>query len=150
MADVTRARRLADRIRVIVAQYLETRVQDPRIGFLTVTDARVTPDLRDATVFYTVLGDDKARADTAAALADLTGTLRTEVGRQTGVKFTPTLTFMLDAVPENARTIEDLLAAARSRDAEVAALAHGASFAGEADPYRHPDESDDEDEDPQS
>ena len=148
MADVTRARRLADRIRVIVAQYLETRVQDPRIGFLTVTDARVTPDLRDATVFYTVLGDDKARADTAAALADLTGTLRTEVGRQTGVKFTPTLTFILDALPDSARTIEDLLAAARSRDAEVAALAHGASFAGEADPYRHPDES--EDEDPQS
>ena len=148
MADATRARRLADRIRVIVAQYLETRVQDPRIGFLTITDARVSPDLRDATVFYTVLGDEQAKADTAAALSDLTGTLRSEVGRQTGVKFTPTLVFLPDAVPENARTIEDLLAAARSRDAEVAALAQTAAFAGEADPYRHPEESDDED--PQS
>ena len=144
MADATRARRLADRIRVIVAQYLETRVQDPRIGFLTVTDARVTPDLRDATVFYTVFGDDQAKADTAAALADLTGTLRSEVGRQTGVKFTPTLAFVPDAVPENARTIEDLLAAARSRDAELAQLAQGAHFAGEADPYRHPEPDEDE------
>ena len=131
-----RARKLADRIRVIVAQLLKQRVKDPRLGFVTITDARITNDLHDATVFYTVYGDDAEAQATQAALESATGMLRSEVGRITGVKFTPTLTFVADAVPENARHIEDVLRQAREADARVQAQAAGATYAGDADPYR--------------
>ena len=142
MANEARQRRMADRVKVIVAEMLETRIKDPRLGFVTVTDVRVTPDLREASVFYTVYGDDEERAATAAALESAKGVLRTEVGRQTGVKFTPTLAFIPDALPDSARHVEDLLRQAAEADAEVHARAAGATFAGDADPYRHPEESD--------
>jgi ribosome-binding factor A len=135
-----RARKLADRIRVIVAQMLETRVKDPRLGFVTITDARITGDLRDATVFYTVYGDETARADTAAALESAKGVLRTEVGRQTGLRFTPSLTFVADALPDSAKHIDDLLERAARADADVQRQAVGAQPAGDADPYRAPRE----------
>ncbi len=131
-----RVRRLADRVRVIVAETLETRVKDPRLGFVTITDARVTNDLREATVFYTVLGSEQERADTATALDSAKGVLRTEVGRQTGVRHTPSLTFVADAIPENARHIDALLEQAAATDAAVAAVAEGAQYAGDPDPYR--------------
>ena len=139
-----RARKLADRIRVIVAELLDKRVKDPRLGFVTITDARVTNDLREATVFYTVYGDDAEVAASQAALASATGMLRSEVGRITGVKFTPTLTFVADVVPESARHIEDLLRQAKEADALVHRQAAGATYAGEPDPYRPAAETDDE------
>ncbi len=140
MSDhAARVRRLADRIQVIVAEMLELRVKDPRLGFVTITDVRVTNDLREATVFYTVLGDEKERADSAAALESATGLLRTEVGRQTGIRHTPSLAFVLDSLPDTARNIDDLLARAAAADAAVHDLAAGASFAGDADPYRADD-----------
>ncbi|PWH06744.1 30S ribosome-binding factor RbfA [Brachybacterium endophyticum] len=142
-----RARRLADRIQQIVATMLDTRVKDPRLGFITITEVRVTGDLQHATLFYTVFGDEEERAGTAAALASATGMLRREVGRQTGVRLTPTLEFVEDALPENARTIEDLLVHARTRDADLAELKEGASYAGEADPYRAPREDEEDEED---
>ena len=132
-----RVRKIADRIQVIVAEMLERRVKDPRLGFVTVTDTRVTNDLQHATVFYTVLGDAEEQAATAAALASAKGVLRSEVGRRTGVRLTPTLEFVADAVPENAAHIDELLQAAAARDADVAALAATAQYAGDADPYRH-------------
>ena len=138
MVDVARARKLADRIKVVVAETLETRIKDPRLGFVTITDARVTGDLQQATVFYTVYGDDAQKADTAAALESARGVLRSEVGRQTGVRLTPTLTFVADAVPENASHIEDLLAQVAAADAEVHRAAAGATYAGDADPYKAP------------
>jgi ribosome-binding factor A len=146
VTDTARARKLADRIRVVVAETLERRIKDPRLGFVTITDARVTGDLREATVFYTVYGDDTERAASAAALESAKGILRSEVGRQTGVRFTPTLEFVADAVPDNARHIDDLLARARAADAEVRSAAVGKAHAGETDPYRRPsdDESDEE------
>lgn len=137
-----RARRLAERIQVIVAEMLERRVKDPRLGFVTVTDVRVTGDLREATVFYTVMGDQLEREASAQALASATGLIRSEVGKQTGIKFTPTLEFVADAVPENAAHIEDLLRQAKARDEAVAGLAADASFAGDPDPYRKDDEAD--------
>lgn len=136
MADTARARRLAKRIAQIVASGLEHEVKDPRLAMVTVTDARVTPDLRDATVYYTVFGDDADYASTAAALSSATGVLRSRVGQQTGVRFTPTLTFVADTVPDNARRMEELLAKAKEADDEVARLASGAVPAGDADPYR--------------
>ncbi len=135
-----RARRLADRIQVIVAEMLERRIKDPRLGFVTVTDVRVTGDLREATVFYTVMGDQAEREATAAALESAKGIIRSEVGKQTGIKFTPTIAFIADAVPDSAAHIEDLLKQARERDAEVAGLAAEAQFAGEPDPYKHPED----------
>jgi ribosome-binding factor A len=132
--------KLADQIKVIVAEMLERRIKDPRLGFVTVTDARLTGDSREATVFYTVLGSEDEQAATAAALRSATGLIRAQVGKQLGLRFTPTLTFVPDAVPENARQIDDLLAQARSIDAKVAEQAAGAAYAGEADPYKHNDD----------
>ena len=138
MVDAARARKLADRIKVIVAEALELKVKDPRLGFVTVTDAKVTNDLQQATVFYTVFGDEAQKADTAAALESARGVLRSEVGRQTGVRHTPTLEFIADAVPENAAHIEELLAKVAASDAEVMRAAAGATYAGDPDPYRAP------------
>ncbi|QLE74248.1 30S ribosome-binding factor RbfA [Streptomyces rectiverticillatus] len=145
MADNARAKRLADLIREVIAQKLQRGIKDPRLGsHVTITDTRVTGDLREATVFYTVYGDDEDRASAAAGLESAKGILRSEVGRAAGIKFTPTLTFVADALPENARTIEDLLDRARASDAQVRQASSGATYAGEADPYRKPGEDEDD------
>ena len=137
-----RVAKLADQIKVIVASMIERRIKDPRLGFVTVTDVRLTGDSRDATVFYTVLGNDADHAGTAVALRSATGLIRAQVGRQLGLKFTPTLAFVADAIPEGARQIDELLAQAREGDARVAQSAAGAVYAGDQDPYRHEDEPD--------
>ena len=139
-----RVRKVADRIKVIVAEMLERRIKDPRLGFITVTDVRVSGDAQHATVFYTVMGDQEEIDGTAAALASATGILRSEVGKQLQMRHTPTLEFILDAVPENARQIEDLLNRARESDAEVAAQAASATYAGDPDPYKHPEDDETE------
>jgi len=136
--DAARARRLAERISKIVAEMLERRVKDPRLGFVTVTEARLTADLREATVFYTVYGTPEEREESAAALRSATGIIRTEVGRQLGLRHTPSLEFVADALPENAQRIDDLVAAARNADAELARAREGAQWAGDPDPYRKP------------
>ncbi|MDT0156911.1 30S ribosome-binding factor RbfA [Microbacterium sp. ARD32] len=137
-----RQARLADRIRVILAERLEKGLRDPRLGFVTITDVRVSGDLQHASVFYTVLGSDEERVASGAALTSATGMLRKEVGRQLNVRLVPTLEFIPDALPESAGHIADLLREARERDAEVARLAAGASHAGEADPYVRDDDED--------
>src|ERR671929_1592664 len=146
MADPARARKLAVRIRQIVSAAIEMQIKDPRLGMVTVTDARVTNDLREATVFYTVFGDSTEVADSAKALASATGVLRSTVGRQTGVKFVPTLTFVADAVPDTARELDAAIERVRHADAELARAREGATYAGEADPYRKPAEPPSEDE----
>jgi ribosome-binding factor A len=138
MVDQARARKLADRIAQIVAEMLEWRIKDPRLGFVTVTEARLTGDLREATVFYTVYGSAEDRSATAAALASATGVIRSEVGHQTGLKHTPSLTFVADTLPEGARHMEDLVARAREADARLAEVREGAVPAGDPDPYREP------------
>ncbi|MFD9445691.1 30S ribosome-binding factor RbfA [Streptomyces sp. NPDC060006] len=146
MADNARAKRLADLIREVVAKKLQRGIKDPRLGsHVTITDTRVTGDLREATVFYTVYGDDQQRAEAAAGLESAKGVLRSAVGAAAGVKFTPTLTFMADALPDTAKTIEDLLDKARAKDAEVREVSAGAAFAGDADPYRKPDDDEPDD-----
>jgi len=136
MADTPRMRRVSDRIQQIVASMLESRIKDPRLGFVTVTEVRVTGDLQNATVYYTVLGDEQAQRDTAAALASARGLIRSEVGKQLGLRLTPTLAFTADVVPETAADLERALREAAERDAELARIAAGATPAGEADPYR--------------
>ncbi len=125
-----------DRIKELVAGVLERRIKDPRLGFVTITDVRLTGDGQHASVFYTVFGDEAARRDTAAALASATGLIRSEVGKHLGARHTPTIEFHLDAVPEAAQEIEDLIAKAKQSDAAIADQASSADFAGEANPYR--------------
>jgi ribosome-binding factor A len=138
MADPARAKKIADRIKVLVAETLEYRVKDERLGFITITDVRVTGDLQNASVFYTVFGGEAERAETAAALESAKGKLRSAVGKGIGIRLTPTLEFIPDALPDGAAHMEDLLLVAKQRDAEVAAAAAGASYAGDADPYKKP------------
>ena len=147
MADPERARKMADRIKVIVAKRLERGLRDPRLGFVTITDVKVTGDLQHASVFYTVYGSLEERTDSAAALKAATGLLRSEVGKNITARLTPSLEFIADAIPENAALIDDLLREARERDSQVGALAQGAQYAGDEDPYVKPREFEDEDED---
>ncbi|WP_317229732.1 30S ribosome-binding factor RbfA [Clavibacter sp. MX14-G9D] len=152
MVDHARARKMADRIKEIVARKLDRGIKDPRLGFVTVTDVRVTGDLQHASIFYTVYGTDEERADTAAALKSATGMLRSEVGKNITARLTPSLEFILDGVPENAAAIDALLEEARRRDADVHTQAQAAVYAGDEDPYVKPrviaddDEDDDDDE----
>jgi ribosome-binding factor A len=146
MADPARARKMAERIQVIVAKTLERGLKDPRLGFVTITDVKVTGDLQHASVFYTVYGSDEERADSAAALKSATGMLRSEVGKNITARLTPSLEFIPDGIPENAQLIDGLLAEAQKRDAETLRLAREAQYAGDADPYVKPRELDDEDE----
>jgi len=97
-------------------------------------------------VFYTVYGSESEAEATAAALASATGVIRSEVGKQTGIKHTPSITFKRDTLPEGAKSIEDLVARAMQADAELAASRAGAVHAGDSNPYRtaeQPDEGED-------
>ena len=140
MPDPARARRLAKRISTIVASAIEFEIKDPRLAGVTITDAKMTGDLHDATLFYTVFGrnleDEPDYAGVAAALESAKGTLRTRVGAALGVRFTPTLAFERDTVPDTAHRMEDLLARARAADEDLARVRQGAKHAGEEDPYR--------------
>jgi len=142
MTDPARVRRHAERIRELVATVVRTQIKDPRLGMITITDARITADLRDATVFYTVLGDAAAKTGTAAALESAKGLLRSTVGKALGLRYTPTLSFVLDDVQDHAKHIDELLATARESDAEIHRRAAGAHYAGDPQPYKleEPDE----------
>ncbi len=139
MTDPARVRKHAERVRELVASVVR-QIKDPRLGMVTITDARMTADLREATVFYTVLGDATEQAGTAAALTSATGMLRSTVGKALGLRHSPSLTFVQDNVQDQAKHLDELLAVARDRDAEVQRLAAGARYAGDAQPYRVDDE----------
>lgn len=145
MSAPDRARKLAERIKEIVARRLEKGIRDDRLGFVTITDVRVTGDLQHATVFFTVYGSDQERQDSWDALKSATGMLRSEVGRNITARLTPSLEFVLDALPETSAHLEDLLIKAKLHDDEVAKAAAGAQYAGDADPYIHPREDEDDD-----
>jgi len=138
MAGNPRARKVADRIKEVVAQRIDKGLRDPRLGFVTITDVQVTGDLQHASIFYTVLGTEQERDDSAAALAAATGMLRMEVGRNLNTRLTPTIEFILDGIPENAASIEALLREARERDAASETHASTAEYAGDPDPYVKP------------
>lgn len=158
MVDAARAAKMADRIQVIVAKTLERGIKDPRMGFVTITDVKVTGDLQHASVFYTVYGTDEERADSAVALKSATGMLRSELGKNLTARLTPSLEFIPDGIPENAALIESLLAEAAARDAEIENQKKTAVYAGDEDPYVKPrvivededDFDDDDDEDGQA
>ena len=138
MVDVARARKLAERIKVLVAEALEKAVKDPDLGFVTITEVKVTPDLQHAQVFYTVFGTDEDRERSNEIIKRNTGRIRGDFGHNLSIRLTPTLEFISDELPENAAHMNDLLAEARAKDAEVARLAAAAKPAGDANPYREP------------
>ena len=148
MVDIARARKLAERIKVLVAEALDRVVKDPDLGFVTITDVKVTPDLQHANIFYTVFGTPEDKARTAEIIEKNRGRIRGDVGKNLSIRLTPTIEFQTDEVPETAAHMNDLLTAARHRDAEVARMAAKAEFAGEENPYKEPrsaqDESSDE------
>ena len=145
MSDPAKVRRHAERVRELVASVVRTQIKDPRLGMITITDARITADLREATVFYTVLGDAAAQVGTAAALESAKGLLRSTVGKAMGLRHSPSLAFVMDNVQDQAKQIDDLLAQARTADVEVQRLAAGAQYAGDPQPYKV-DDHEDEDE----
>ncbi|MCU1419866.1 30S ribosome-binding factor RbfA [Mycetocola sp.] len=138
MGENPRARKLADRIQEVIAKRIERGMRDPRLGFVTITDVRVTGDLQHASIFYTVYGSDEERADTAAALEAAKGMFRSEVGKNITARLTPSLEFIHDALPENAKHLDELLAQARERDESIEALKSTATYAGDEDPYVKP------------
>ena len=144
MADPTRARKIADQIKIIVASTIERKLKDPRLGFVTVTDVRVTGDLQHATIFYTVYGSDQDLVGTGRALESAKGFIRSEVGKGLTIRLTPSLEFIADSVPEAAAHLDGLLAQAAADDARVAELAQNAQHAGDADPYKNAEPGDDE------
>jgi ribosome-binding factor A len=143
MSDPARVRRHAERVRELVASVVRTQIKDPRLGMITITDARITADLREATVFYTVFGDAAAQAGTAVALESAKGLVRSTVGKALGLRHSPSLAFVLDDVQDHAKQIDELLAAARTADAEVQRLAAGARYAGDPQPYKVDEDADD-------
>lgn len=138
MSQSHRSQKVADRIKVVVAGLLEGKIKDPRLGFVTITDTRVTGDLQHASIFYTVLGDEDQREGTAKALDSAKGVIRAAVGRELGLRITPSVDFFPDALPESAKALESLLEEVHQRDAEVIALRANAKYAGDADPYKAP------------
>ena len=139
MTDPAKVRRQAERVKELVAQVIRTQIKDPRLGMITITDSRITADLREATVFYTVLGDVAEQTATAAALESAKGVLRSTVGRALGLKHSPTIAFVQDVVQDTVKHIDELLAVAKESDAKVHEIAAGATYAGDAQPYRLPE-----------
>lgn len=146
MVDHARARKLAERIKVLVAEALERAVKDPDLGFVTITDVKVTPDLQHAKIFYTVYGSEEDKARSKVIMESNVGLIRREVGRGLSIRLTPTIELEMDEIQENAAHLNDLLAEAKARDEQLHHLAENAKFAGEANPYKEPKQHvDDED-----
>lgn len=143
MVDHARARKLAERIKVLVAEALERAVKDPDLGFVTITDVKVTPDLQHAKIYYTVFGSDVEKKQSAEIIENNKGLIRREVGRGLSIRLTPTIEFESDEIPVIAAHLNDLLHEAKARDEQVHELAKHAEFAGEANPYKEPKNQED-------
>src|SRR6201991_2770112 len=121
MADPARARRLSKRISEIVATAIEYEIKDPGLAGVTIVDAKLSGDLHDATLYYTVMGSTlDAEPDydgAAAALERAKGVLRSKVGAGTGVRFTPTLSFSRDTVSDSVLRMVELLDRSCAADA---------------------------------
>lgn len=142
MSESAKARKMAERVKELTATAIRAHVKDPRLGMVTITDARLTPDFREATLYYTVFGDDDAFAASAAALDSAKGLLRSNVGKALGLRHSPSLTFVADRLPEEVKNIDGLLAKAAESDAKVHQLAARASYAGDPNPYKEPTDED--------
>jgi ribosome-binding factor A len=104
-----RMRRINEVMREVIGTAISSELEDPRIGFVTITAVETSPDLRTAKVFFSVLGDEGEREATGAALGSAHGLLQAAVARETHMKRTPTLTFHYDVTPERGVRLAHLL-----------------------------------------
>jgi ribosome-binding factor A len=105
----TRAERLAELIRAEASEIIQRGLKDPRIGFVSITDVVVSPDLRHAKIFVSVLGDDEVKRRTMEGLARATGHVRSELGSRLAIRFVPEVLFRLDESIERGARISSLL-----------------------------------------
>jgi ribosome-binding factor A len=112
----SRAARIGDQIRAELSELLRREVKDPGVGFVTITEVRVTPDLQIARAYYTTLGDDKARRETRRALDRATPFLRRQVGQRLRLRRVPELEFLVDESIERADRIERIIQELHSSD----------------------------------
>ncbi|MFQ5878272.1 MAG: 30S ribosome-binding factor RbfA [Acidobacteriota bacterium] len=112
----TRRERVSDLIRDEISRLLLRELRDPRIGFATVTAAEVSPDLRSARVFVSVLGDARARADSLRALNHASGFLRRALFKNLRLRYPPSIVFVLDDSLDRGERIEGILRAIRDSD----------------------------------
>lgn len=121
MAQGSRPARVGDQIRMELTELVARRVKDPGIGFLTITDVTVTPDLQIARVYYTTIGDEKARTETRRALGRATPFLRREVGQRLQLRRVPELEFFFDESVERGDRIERIIQELHASDAQAGA-----------------------------
>ena len=116
MPQGSRPDRVADQVRAELAQLLSREVHDPGIGFVTLTRVHISPDLQVARVYYTSLGDETGRRNTARALERAAPFLRRRIGSRVRLKRVPELTFLYDESIAGQDRIERLLNEIRGRD----------------------------------
>jgi ribosome-binding factor A len=109
MTPGKRVDRLRDQIRKVVSNVIQTKVKDPHLGFVTVTEVELTKDLQAATVFYSIYGDEEAKRKSQAALQKARGFIQSELGREIRVRKVPVLEFQLDESTERGLRIQELL-----------------------------------------
>ena len=114
-----RMRKVNELVREVVADAV-SELKDPRIGFVTVTGAETSPDLRHAIVYYSVLGSDQEKADTAAALKSATPRIQGALGAETRLRYTPKLEFRVDASIDEGIRINQILADLADEEDEIA------------------------------
>lgn len=118
MTQGSRTARVGEEIREVLAEAI-LDLKDPRVGFVTVTGVKVSPDLKRAWVYYTSMGDTKSRAGTRAALRSANPHLRSVIGREVRLKYLPELTFEEDASIQHGEKIDGLLATLRTPEDEA-------------------------------
>jgi ribosome-binding factor A len=116
MAHGSRPARVGDQIRIELSELIARQVKDPGVGFVTITEVRVTPDLQIARVYYTSLGDEKARTQTRRALDRATPFLRRQVGQRLQLRRVPELEFFFDETIERADRIERIIQDLQDQD----------------------------------
>lgn len=104
-----RAERVSDQIKREVSQIIERLLKDPGIGFVTITGVEMTDDLREAKIFYSVLGNEQKKKDTKIALERATGFIQAEIGKRIRIRHTPIISFKYDKSIEYGAHIEELI-----------------------------------------
>lgn len=113
-----RSTRVAEQMKKEVGEIISRKLKDPRIGFITITDVEVTGDLQQATVYFTVLGNNRKRSDTLKALEQAKGFIRTEIGQRIRLRKTPELMFAFDVSAEYGSKIDTLLKQVMTEDSD--------------------------------
>jgi ribosome-binding factor A len=112
----TRQRRVQEKLVQEISEIVRREIKDPRVGFVTITDAEVSPDLRHARIFFSVLGDQEARQETTKALNRAAGFVRSEFAHRAQMRFVPEIRFEFDPSVERGARISELLAQVRQDD----------------------------------